>query len=331
MADAFSPDAFYDSGRAFALSALEAHHAGNRRRVPLHAGTALEHLAKACLARRSLALLAELKNNSGSIKSLIGLLRIEGAGGPASIRTVGLSEALARAGLFVRPKAAGDDLRLLIEMRNGIVHAADDADVEERVLAAFAQQADALLADLGTDRKDFWDGQLAVVNALLTDASDKLMHRVEVRLAAAAAMLARRMATEGEAVISVLRGISKNAPVTAAQRLCECPYATHPRSPQALTPSSGLRVTGIRRPARSAMLKVRSGSRRRHFTARYAACGWIQKPRSTPPESKPPGRSRALTGATTSLDMTRTRPASTGTTTRTNGFVCENWDLALIS
>ncbi len=100
MADPFSSDAFYGSAREFALSALEAHHAGNHRRVPLDAGSALEHLAKACLARRSPALLAELKGDS-SIGSVIGLLRIEGAAVPAIVRTVGLSGALARADLFV--------------------------------------------------------------------------------------------------------------------------------------------------------------------------------------------------------------------------------------
>jgi hypothetical protein len=222
MADPFSPDAFYASAREFALSALEAHHAGNHRRVPLDAGTALEHLAKACLARRSPALLAELKNDS-SVGSLIGLLGIEGAGAPAKIRTVGLTEALSRIGQFVRSRAVKDDLQTLVNIRNGIVHAAEDAEVEERILTAFVQQADSLLADLGPERGDFWDGQLAVVDALLKDASDKLAHRVEVRLAAAAAMLERRYAIEGEAVVSALRTLSKSVPLTAGQRFRACP------------------------------------------------------------------------------------------------------------
>jgi hypothetical protein len=221
MADPFSPGAYYRSARDFALSALEAHHAGNHRRVPLDAGTALEHLAKACLARRSPALLADLKGGS-PIGSLIGLLRIEGTAVPAKIRTVGLSEALTRAVLFVRSKAAKDDLQILIDMRNGTVHAAEDTEVEERILAAFAQQADALLTDLGQDRDDFWRGQLLVVDALLKDASDKLAHRVQVRLTAAAAMLKRRTTTEGEAVISLLRTVSETAPLAADQRLHKC-------------------------------------------------------------------------------------------------------------
>lgn len=154
---------------------------------------------------------------------MIGLLRLEGAGIPAIVRTVGLSGALARADLFVRSKAAKNDLRILVDMRNGIVHAAEDAEVEERILVAFVQQADTLLADLGRDRKDFWRGQLPVVDALLKDASDKLTHRVEVRFAAAAAMLERRKADEGDAVLGVLRAVSESVPLTAGQRLHRCP------------------------------------------------------------------------------------------------------------
>jgi hypothetical protein len=111
---------------------------------------------------------------------------------------------------------------MLTNMRNGIVHAAEDTEVEERILAAFAEQADALLTDLGRHREDFWSGQLAVVDALLKDASDKVEHRVEFRLAAAAAELERRRATDGEVVISVLRAATP-APLTDTQRLHKCP------------------------------------------------------------------------------------------------------------
>jgi hypothetical protein len=222
MADPFSPDAFYGSAQAFALSALEAHHAGNHRRAPLDAGTALEHLAKACLARRSPALLAELKRDSG-ISSVIGLLRIEGAGVPSKIRTVGLSEALHRMERFARSKAAKEDLQTLVDMRDGIVHAAEDAEVEGRILTAFVQHADRLLTDLGRERGDFWNGQLTVVDALLKDASDKIAHRVEVRLAAAAAALERRYAADGETVLTALRALSRSASLAVDQRFHPCP------------------------------------------------------------------------------------------------------------
>jgi hypothetical protein len=222
MADPFTPDAFYASAREFALSALEAHHAGNHRRVPLDAGTALEHLAKACLARRSRALLAELRNES-SVNSVITLLGIEGAGAPAKVRIVGLSEALSRIRRFVKSKADRDDLQILTDLRNGIVHAAEDTEVEERILTAFVQQADSLLADLRRERERFWGDQLPVVNALLADASNKVKHRVRVRLAAAEAMVDRRYKTEGEAVIHALRALSKSAPLKAGQSFRDCP------------------------------------------------------------------------------------------------------------
>ena len=266
MADPFSPDAFYASAQEFALSALEAHHAGNHRRVPLDAGTALEHLAKACLARRSPALLAELKNDS-SVSSLIGLLRIEGAGVPAKIRTVGLSEALRRISDLSDRKRQG---RPADPGRHAQRHSACCRGHRGRrvILTAFVQQADSLLADLERERGDFWGGQLSVVDALLEDASNKLAHRVEVRLAAAAAMLERRYATEGEAVIP-RSGLSANRRPWQRPEFRACPVCDSHGIATAGTPSSGSLTTGTRRPAGHQRL-ARSGSPRRNSTARYA-------------------------------------------------------------
>ncbi len=72
------PDAFCESAREFAETALAAHHARKYRRVAIDAGTALEHLAKACLAKRSPGLLAEMKDEA-SYHSLSRLLGITGA------------------------------------------------------------------------------------------------------------------------------------------------------------------------------------------------------------------------------------------------------------
>ena len=123
----------------------------------------------------------------------------------------------------MRSKADKDDFQLLIDMRNGVVHAARDTEVEERMLAAFTQQADALLNELGRTREDFWGGQLPVVDELLKDASDKVKHRVDVRVAGAAAMPRSRYATEGQAVILALQAVSKLAPLADNQRHHKCP------------------------------------------------------------------------------------------------------------
>lgn len=160
-------------------------------RVAIDAGTALEHLAKACLAKRSPALLTELKNE-GSFPSLLRLLGIAAGEPPRQLRTVGLRDALARVKMLVTSQAAEADLRMLVDMRDGTVHAAQDEQVEERLLAAFVQHADALVADLGRDRAKLWGGQLTVVDALLADATDKVAHRVGVKLAEARANFQRR-------------------------------------------------------------------------------------------------------------------------------------------
>lgn len=134
-----------------------------------------------------------------------------------------MAQALKRIDRFVKFKTDDRDLDTLVDMRNGIVHAAGNVEVEERILAAFVQRADVLLEDLGRDRKDFWGGQLAVVDALLKDANDKLAHRVEVRLAAADAWLEHRYATEGKAVLDVVRALSKSAVPPRSERFRQCP------------------------------------------------------------------------------------------------------------
>ena len=185
MINSLTPDSFYESAREFAQDALQAHHQRKYRHVALHAGTALEHLAKACLAKRSPGLLTELR--SGKFDSLLWLLEIPGAKPPAQLRTVGLREALERVKAWVTSDASRTDLDTMVGMRDGTVHAAQSDEVEERLLVAFVQQADALLADLGRSPLEFWQVQIEVVEALLADATDKVRHHVEVRAAAAVA------------------------------------------------------------------------------------------------------------------------------------------------
>jgi hypothetical protein len=187
-----SPEAFYESAQGFARSALQAHYDRAYRRVALDAGTALEHLTKACLAKRSPAFLAELtgSNDERNFASLLQLINLPEDGPPWQVRTVGLRNALTRVAKFVTSSAPSTDLGMLVSMRDGTVHAAMDDEVETRLLAAFALHADALLADLDCDRARFWGDRLEVVNALLADASNKVARDVAVKLAGAHAYFA---------------------------------------------------------------------------------------------------------------------------------------------
>ena len=195
MADFLTPDAFCDSAQEFAASALEAHHARRFRRLAVDAATCLEHLAKACLAARSPALLTELRGE-GSYPSLL-LAGIADGKTPGQLRTVGLRDALERVKVFVPSRAADkDDLRILVDMRDGTVHAGQNEELKERLAVAFVRQADAFLKDLGRDRAGFWGGQLGVVDALLAVAADKTARAVAVRVAGGRADFARRYGDE---------------------------------------------------------------------------------------------------------------------------------------
>ena len=183
--------------------------------------------------------------------------------------------ALERAGHFVRSKADMKDLRILADMRNGIVHAAGDTEIEERILATFLQHCDAILADLRRDRADFWDGQLPVVDVLIRDASDKVAQRVEVRLAAAEAWRRGACATEGEAVIAAaeaqqLRPADRRAAIPRLSCVRLCLVFSRPAS----TAWSLCRMTGTKKPVRSPRSMRRSGSPHTHTGARSAVCGW---------------------------------------------------------
>jgi hypothetical protein len=218
------------SSRAPASSprqALDAHVVGNFRRVALEAGTALEHLAKACLASRSPGLLTELRNE-GNFSSLLILLGVTDTTDQKLLRTVSLREALVRVRKLVRSTASATDLDTLVDMRDGAVHAAQSDEIEERLMMAFVQHADALIADLGIERSSFWGHQVDVVDALLIGIDDKIAARVEVKLAAAQARWNVRNKTEHPQLLGLIRQIAgtKNffgpdqAPMLCP--ICEC-------------------------------------------------------------------------------------------------------------
>lgn len=219
----FAPIVFASSASSFAQNALRAHHRQDYARVALEAGTALEHLLKACLAKRSPALLADLKGEA-SYPSLLQLLRIPAAGPPGQVRTVGLRDALKRVKTLVKSTASDDDLQTLISLRDGTVHAALNDKVEERLLVAFVTHADALLMDLVHPRDEFWGPDfLPVVDALLADASDKVAHSVKVKLANARANFQREWGNASPQILRAIRKMAKGELDEPEQEPAKCP------------------------------------------------------------------------------------------------------------
>lgn len=223
VAEPLSHGAFYESACDFAQRALQAHHARQFRRAALEAGTALEHLAKACLARRSPALLVELRRGEGSFESLLRLLEIPGGARLQDVRTVSLRDALGRVGKLVKSDVPKETLMALADMRDGTAHAALDNEVEEALIVAFVQHADALLADLGKQRDNFWATYCPLVDALLKDASDKVTHQVEVMIEASRASFNDRYSGMPEEVLEVVRRLSEPQTVEDNELESGCP------------------------------------------------------------------------------------------------------------
>jgi hypothetical protein len=129
----------------------------------------------------------DLRRGEQSFASIVQLLGIPDAQPPQNLRTVALRDALARMNKFMPPPTSGEDIQILIDMRDGTIHAGSDDEVEERLVVAFIQYAEALLKDLGRRREWFWGDQLEVVDALLAASTDKTMRQVTIKVASAVA------------------------------------------------------------------------------------------------------------------------------------------------
>lgn len=252
MAEPLTSAAFHESARAFAQTALEAHLAHDYRRVAVDAGTALEHLVKASLVARSPALIVDLRSES-SFQSLLSLLGMSSQ--PLQqVRTVSSRDALQRIKSFITSPASERDLRTLVDVRDGTVHAAMSDELEESLLVAFAQHVNALLSDQGKDRSEFWGSQLGVVDALLSDASDKVKRHVDVLLAGARARFEKRYGSESPEVMELLREVEPDREIyVGTTMLVSCPVCQTPAAligtedfrPSEPSPSPGRRVFHI--------------------------------------------------------------------------------------
>ncbi len=198
-------DGFYESAQVLARMALQAH-AQRKPYVALFAGTSLEHLAKACLTSRSPVLIADLRAES-SFPSLL-LLSGGSVATSSTLRTVGLRGALDRVH-HLAPRADPKNVRTLVDLRDGTVHAAENHEAETRIMAAFVKHSDALVAFLRRDRADFWADRVGVADALLERARDEVEHRVMVKLADAEA----NFRGIDEQLLTALRHIAETGPI----------------------------------------------------------------------------------------------------------------------
>jgi len=205
-----------------------AHSRREFRRVTVDSATCLEHLLKACLATRSPALIVDLRRGEQSFSSLVQVLGIADAQPPQNLRTVSLRDALTRMNRFIPPPTSPEDIQTLIDMRDGTIHSGSDGEVEERLVVAFIQYAEALLKDLGRQRDWFWGDQLEVVDALLVASSDKTMRQVRIKLASAAANYQRINSSISFDMQAAVRWFAVNDDPDFDQDIIDCPACGSP-------------------------------------------------------------------------------------------------------
>ena len=167
------------SASKYAHSALDAHNSEDHEFLAIFAATAVEHITKACLIKRHPALLLDLRASEGwaTLLFLVG----EPKGKLNKLHTVGLRESLIRVKDLFDSKANQSDLLQIIDVRDGVIHIAENPVMEERLLIAFLRQIDASLDYLSVEREQFWGTHLRVVEAMLSDESNRVKKHVGLK------------------------------------------------------------------------------------------------------------------------------------------------------
>ena len=187
------------SSQVFARSAVTAYSTESWEFFYLHLATALEHLAKSVLVSADPVLIADTRADFET------LLHLTGYGHKAKtsdfgrvVRTVGLTEALERAGSLIENyKKPQPGVRLLIDARNGYVHLGQGGKIAaEIVLGDVADYFDQLLMERGIQSQDYWG-----------EGSDLVADHREKRLDAIEASYRRRIQAAKDRYVVKLAGM----------------------------------------------------------------------------------------------------------------------------
>jgi hypothetical protein len=177
-------DDLLSSAEKYARSAMRALLDGDQGVFLLHAGTSFEHLSKGCLA--------SLHNSLIAAPDFDSLLHACGVGRHAKkplgqMRTITFGDAVVRAQQLVPELGNAEaSLRLLLQARNGVAHAAlIDVDAIEATTDAWLRACQALLDYAGRDTDDFWGELLPVVQVRLTKSAQEASRRATDKITSA--------------------------------------------------------------------------------------------------------------------------------------------------
>ncbi|MFF9210492.1 MULTISPECIES: hypothetical protein [unclassified Streptomyces] len=166
MDDSFSFEGFYEGAKKAAYKAMDDHARGEYDEFALHAGVAIERLAKAVLYKLNPLYIASGKVHLGGQK--------------ARVYTITATEALSRLSSLNILKG-DDNLKLLIEQRNGTVHASvgDEAKIH---IPTLAKAIGPMLKHLDVSEHDFWGRWTSAVNVAVDRQRSDVERDVQLRI-----------------------------------------------------------------------------------------------------------------------------------------------------
>ncbi|MGW0854187.1 hypothetical protein [Streptomyces sp. NPDC002690] len=177
MDESLSFESFLGGAKKAAHKAMDDHGRSEYDEFALHAGVAVERLAKAVLVRKNPIYLVEMRNGPSDLLLYFGgHLEIE----TEKVRTVGAGEALKRL-RRVGVLPTDPQLDLLIELRNGTAHTTV-GDQAKALLPTLAETVGTLLTDIEIDFAQFWGRWSSAVHVAIDRHRNEVQRDVEIRI-----------------------------------------------------------------------------------------------------------------------------------------------------
>ncbi|MFF3558981.1 hypothetical protein ACFYXS_02915 [Streptomyces sp. NPDC002574] len=177
MDESLSYTRLFDGARRALQKAMDDHAQREYDEFALHAGVAVERLAKAALVRMNPLYLVEMRNNNTDM-----LLHFGGNLELArdKVRTIGAKDALARLRkMQVLPADA--QLDELIDIRNGVAHTTG-SDEAKFLLPTFARAVEQILGHLGQSSQRFWGTWASAVRMGLNERESQVTREIHLRI-----------------------------------------------------------------------------------------------------------------------------------------------------
>lgn len=177
MNGSLSSESFYEGAKKAAHKAMDDHGRPEYDEFALHAGVAVEKLAKAALAAKNPLYIAEPRNTETTLY-LGGHLQMD----EDKVRTVGAKDAIVLLRKIGVLPQKDDQLDLLIAMRNGAAHAAPDSAKAKGMISPLARTIETLLGDLGKPLDKFWERWTDAVKDAVNEQEDQVFRDVQLRM-----------------------------------------------------------------------------------------------------------------------------------------------------